>query len=885
MCSPTTPGWPGGRRRHPVAGRRRVRGTGRSPWTCCSDGGIVTTRKGRRVQADRHGPVAAGVAAETGAGQAAGDEMAGLSRRFPPRGPQASWAATSQGRGQVLQRLLASPFAVDQASLQSSRRIGLTKLVSWLREHPGDTWQDRWVASGADAAGNVAWRALAIGWLRETGWAAGNDRTDFITLGRGVLPLICGDVIRPSLGWLLTPGLPKNLSAEMARSRDQGAFAALAAMSQTDSSCPHTKDQAARRIAVILAAKGGMVADITVGDCLELLAAIGGAGGRKDTSPYFYQLLHTLGTFPPTAPPSVRMFRSQGQLTAGQLVDRYPIACRPIRDLLVDYLRERQPAIDHATLRGLSRALAGTFWRDLEIHHPGIDSLLLAPHVAAAWKQRITVKTITAESRSGEVIESQVPRHDGMNILAMVRAFYLDIAQWAADDPARWGPWAVTCPIRDQEMSRKKERSHRKSRMDQRTRERMPVLPVLAATVDSARKTAAELLLAAQAASPGQQFTAAGQTLRRPVMTKATSVRVWAEDPAARKRRDLTLEEHRAFWTWAAVEILRLTGIRIEELTELSHHSFVQYKLPATGELIPLLQIVPSKTDEERLLPVDCPELADVLSAIICRIRDDEGAVPLAIAYDIHERLWNPPMPLIFQRRIGIENRPITAHGIRALLNAAVAGTGLTDASRKPLNFTPHDFRRLFITDAVMNGMPPHIAQLVAGHRDINTTMGYKAIYPEEVINAHRAFITRRRATRPSEEYRVPTDAEWDEFLGHFERRKVSYGTCGRSYNTPCIHENSCLRCPLLRPDPAQGDRVAETRDNLLARIAEAERHGWLGEVEGLKISLAGAHQKLAQMSQITARRSSVVNLGLPRFADVAGRAVTTPVTISREPS
>ena len=25
--------------------------------------------------------------------------------------------------------------------------------------------------------------------------------------------------------------------------------------------------------------------------------------------------------------------------------------------------------------------------------------------------------------------------------------------------------------------------------------------------------------------------------------------------------------------------------------------------------------------------------------------------------------------------------------------------------------FTPHDFRRLFINDAIMHGMPPHIAQ------------------------------------------------------------------------------------------------------------------------------------------------------------------------------
>jgi hypothetical protein len=40
-------------------------------------------------------------------------------------------------------------------------------------------------------------------------------------------------------------------------------------------------------------------------------------------------------------------------------------------------------------------------------------------------------------------------------------------------------------------------------------------------------------------------------------------------------------------------------------LLELSHHSFVQYRLPTTDEIVPLLQIVPSKTDEERLLPLD----------------------------------------------------------------------------------------------------------------------------------------------------------------------------------------------------------------------------------------------------------------------------------------
>ena len=175
-----------------------------------------------------------------------------------------------------------------------------------------------------------------------------------------------------------------------------------------------------------------------------------------------------------------------------------------------------------------------------------------------------------------------------------------------------------------------------------------------------------------------------------------------------------------------------------------------------------------------------------------------------------------------------------------------------------------------------MHGMPPHIAQLVAGHRDINTTMGYKAVYPEEVINGHRAFIARRRALRPAAEYRVPTDEEWDEFLGHFERRKVALGDCGRSYDTPCIHEHSCLRCPLLRPDPAQRPRLVQICDSLTARIAEAEASHWLGEAEGLKVSLAGARHKLAQMDQITARRATAVSLGMPAFPHAAGRTVTT---------
>jgi len=247
-------------------------------------------------------------------------------------------------------------------------------------------------------------------------------------------------------------------------------------------------------------------------------------------------------------------------------------------------------------------------------------------------------------------------------------------------------------------------------------------------------------------------------------------------------------------------------------------------------------------------------------------------------AYDYHERTFNPPLPILFQRRVGTENRAVSAPAIRGLLDEALTGAGLTDTGGRPLRFVPHDFRRIFITDAVMNGMPPHIAQLVVGHRELNTTMGYKAVYPDEAINGHRAFIARRRELRPSEEYRTPTEEEWTEFLGHFERRKLALGDCSRAYGTARIHEHSCIRCPLLRVDPVQRPRLSDIRDNLTARIDEALRQSWTGEAEGLKVSLAATEQKLAQLDNLAARRSTI-HLGLPSFPDIAGRTSTPPNT------
>jgi Phage integrase family len=799
----------------------------------------------------------------------AAPEGAQVMRQFPPRPCPGRWPGTMLDREQASAMLLAPPFRMDSRGGQRQRSRCLGLILDWLQDQPGATWQERWTASGAEDSGD--WRDLAAGRLTAAGRFLPSDRQSR-GLGAGLLLLVCGDVIRPDPGWLLARSGLQLLTGEMARARDPGGFAMLRQACDAGQVSPLTRDLSLRRIAAIMAAKGGLVGGITAGDCLELAAAVRSIEGKtRSTGMYFYQLLRAAGVLPPEAPASVRMFTTRGQLTPAELIGQYGIGCGPVRDLLADYLTERLIAADYSTLRAIAHILGKLFWRDLELHNPGISSLRLSPAATAGWKQRITRK-----APRGAAGGPEAPRTAAANALFTVRAFYLDIAQWAVDDPARWGQWAAPCPVRAEEIPHAKELSRRKARMDQRTRERLPVLPALAASAAAGRDAAAARLAACAQAQPGEAFTAGGQELRRAVMAKGDTARTWAEEPADGRRRDLTLEEHRAFWAWAAIEVLRHTGIRIEELTELSHHSLVQYRLPSTGELIPLLQIAPSKTDAERLLVIS-PELADVLSAVITRIRGDSGAVPLVVSFDDNEKLWNPPMPLLFQRRLRSEDRPVTAQAIRELLNIALDKSGLTGAAGQPLRFAPHDFRRMLITDAILHGMPPHIAQLVAGHRDINTTMGYKAVYPEEIITGHRAFIARRRALRPGAEYRTPTDAEWEEFLGHFERRKLALGDCGRAYGTSCIHEHSCIRCPMLRVDPAQRHRLKEIRDNLTARVAEAEREGWAGEAEGLKISLAAAGAKLAEADAATARRTTPADLGMPAYRDIAGRLTTGP--------
>ena len=103
----------------------------------------------------------------------------------------------------------------------------------------------------------------------------------------------------------------------------------------------------------------------------------------------------------------------------------------------------------------------------------------------------------------------------------------------------------------------------------------------------------------------------------------------------------------------------------------------------------------------------------------------------------------------------------------------------------------------------------------------------------------------------PADEYRSVTDTEWVEFEEHFDRRRVELGGCTRPYGTPCHHEHACLRCPMLNINPKMLPRLDEIEDDLVARRTRAEHENWLGEVEGIDLTLSFLRQKREQTQRL----------------------------------
>jgi hypothetical protein len=61
---------------------------------------------------------------------------------------------------------------MDTPAGEDNRMRGIRIVLDWLEAQPGDTWQQRWLASGAGRNGREEWRAFPTRWRVVEGFAA-----------------------------------------------------------------------------------------------------------------------------------------------------------------------------------------------------------------------------------------------------------------------------------------------------------------------------------------------------------------------------------------------------------------------------------------------------------------------------------------------------------------------------------------------------------------------------------------------------------------------------------------------------------------------------------------------------------------------------------------
>ena len=584
----------------------------------------------------------------------------------------------------------------------------IRRFLGHLRKLPGETWQDRWALfEGQVGHDALTWRLRIAGVASKTP----QNRNEVEGLNAAIGPLLALDVMRPSHRWIA--GQRFAFWKALSRFRDPTHTAEL------ENALLQAKFSSARATSGILtlgriqAHTGKSIHQLTAEDILELTTQLPGKlidVGRSGLTAV-WPVMHRLGWIKHesgTMPTRLRV----GPKTVGEMVDFYDIN-GPCREPLIRYLQVRSAGLDYSSVCGLGRYLAGLFFADIVRHHPDQRSFALTPEQAASWKARVKVKA------------DGTPRREVYSVFFSIRAFYLDISQWALED-AYWAQWVAPSPITFAETrGYVKHRRATIATMQQRTRELAPVLPRLVEAAEQALHAAEATLANATAAGAGQTIDMDGEAWDVFQSSQHAHIRIRRKG----KERDLSFRRGQRLLDLALVETLRHTGARIEEVLELVHMSIQPYKVPTTGETIPLLHFAPSKTDTERLM-VAGPELVHVLYRVLSRITKDTGGAPLTQRWDSAEKVLSSPLPHLFVRRRGA--------GSQTVMTTATVSTPLNDLARRAqikvsgveVRFTPHDFRRIFATEALATGLPPHIVQVLMGHASLATTQGYTAIYP-----------------------------------------------------------------------------------------------------------------------------------------------------------
>ena len=341
-----------------------------------------------------------------------------------------------------------------RAAGHASPARGWRLLLDWLEDQPGASWQERWLASGADRPGAGVAAGAGRGGCASRGQRSG-WRHD--AMSGALIVAICADLIRPVADlvhqrrYRARRAGPAHGPAPATRPGSRGWRRPASA---TRASAGRRAAGRLYRAAVILRRQGRQPGDITAGD------RPGAAGPLRPARPR-PRSAAARRVLPDAAPrwgsssarprPPCGSCAPPGSGRPAELIDRYQIwPAAPSATCWWITCRERQPALDYTSLESLAyylgRSVLGRPGTPPSRHRQPAPARRRRPRLEAAAAH--DQDSHRHRRRPDEKITTTAERVSYRECLTPVRAFYLDLAHWAIEDPARWGPVGRALPGR-----------------------------------------------------------------------------------------------------------------------------------------------------------------------------------------------------------------------------------------------------------------------------------------------------------------------------------------------------------------------------------------------------------------------------------------------------
>jgi integrase len=505
--------------------------------------------------------------------------------------------------------------------------------------------------------------------------------------------------------------------------------------------------------------------------------------------------------------------------TIPEMIDRSALP-EQFREVTLHYLLHYRDRISsrYSTLRAKLQGLV-RFWRFMDSTFPEVrSSAEVRPSHVQAYIPH-TIASARASSRPGPSATSDgtvTANHD----LASIRTFFSDIAVWSLEEGS---PFEVHVP---------------------------PAPPL------SFRETR----LPAMTQALRQQEAALSRRIidleREMPKVRAVAFEEWqrAKDAAAKASGELKASraEAIAFWDWAFLELLVQSGLRIEEAHNLTVFDILR-RTDSRGRTYFLLHVEPSKFDKARLIPIG-DSLGKVLSEIIIHVKRFYGRdhVPPVDHFDFHEQKPLPRAPYLLQGR----TRPhmIGRSSIRAALKELSRKAGARRHDGSPLDIAPHDCRRVFASEHLNNGTPPHVIRALLGHERLDTVMIYAKLYPGTLVEEYRRHVRGvYQAIHGPEVLRAPTTAEWQELERNCDLRDMGTHLCALPAGDHCPKGLVCLGCVHAQPKKSALPLFQQMHANHARELAKAEARGEpLGQIASRRLELSRLEQAIRRANELS---------------------------------